>query len=335
MIFKYINSKTTIKDNIRVLKTAKGIMTDSKEICEAFSEWFQSDFHKNEDDNIPIIPTCAPSIQPIIFDPIDIEKRLSVLNVSKSIGPDLIHPYVLRECSISLSFPICMIFQKSMDSGTVPSDWKLANITPIFKSDRIISTQIVDHLIKYSIISVRQHGFYPKRNTVTNLIEYLDTLTTALNNNHSVDTIYLDFEKAFDRVPHKRLVKKLESIGICGSLLLWSKSFLSNRKQRVVMGDHVSLWKVIGSGVPQGSVLGSSVFHYLYKGSRLPRNMRGFHCHLLRGAYGGAWSVFHRIRRSIKEKASYFSLNKSLSSAVSDRLYLAYISLYIAYIQPI
>jgi hypothetical protein len=149
-----------------------------------------------------------------------------------------------------------MIFQKSMDSGTVPSDWKLANITPIFKSDRIISTQIIEHLIKYSIISVRQHGFYPKRNTVTNSIEYLDTLTTALNNNLSVDTIYLDFEKAFDRVPHKRLVKKLESIGICGSKLLWSKSFLSNRKQRLVMGDHVSLWKIIGSGVSQGSVLG-------------------------------------------------------------------------------
>ena len=75
-----------------------------------------------------------------------------------------------------------------------------------------------------------------------------------------MDTIYLNFEKAFDRVPHKRFVKKLESIGICGSLLLWSKSFLSNRKQRVVMGDHVSLWKVIGSGVPQGSVLGPLLF---------------------------------------------------------------------------
>ena len=82
-----------------------------------------------------------------------------------------------------------------MDSVTVPSDWKLANIAPTFKSgskllptnyrgisltsilckfiERIISTQIIDHLIKYSIISVRQHGFYPKRNTVTNLIEYL------------------------------------------------------------------------------------------------------------------------------------------------------------------
>ena len=113
MIFKYINSKTSIKNNIGVLQTAKDIIT-AKEICEAFSEWFHLVFHKNEDGNIPIIPTCAPSIQPIIFDPIDIEKRLSVLNVSKSIGPDLIHPYVLRECSISLTFPmfdICILIR--------------------------------------------------------------------------------------------------------------------------------------------------------------------------------------------------------------------------------
>ena len=77
MIFKYINSKTTIKDNIRVLRSAKDIITDPKEICETFSEWFHSVFHKNEDDNIPIIPTYVPSIQQIKF---DIEKRLSVFN---------------------------------------------------------------------------------------------------------------------------------------------------------------------------------------------------------------------------------------------------------------
>ena len=282
MIFKYINSKIKSKDNIRVLQTSEDLITDPKLICEVFNDWFHSVFHKNEDDNIPLIPSRAPSISPITFDPIDIEKRLSILNVSKSIGPDQIHPFVLRECSHSLSLPLSLLLQISMDSGTVPSDWKMANITPIFKTgskllptnyrgisltsvlckftERIISNHITDHLIKYSIISERQHGFFPNRNTVTNLIEYMDILTNALNTGLSVDTVYLDFEKAFDRVPHKRLLKKLESIGIDGNLLSWSQSFLSNRKQRVIMGDHVSLWKVIGSGVPQGSVLGPLFF---------------------------------------------------------------------------
>jgi len=96
MVFKYINSKTKIRDNIRVLQTSDDIITDPKNICEVFSEWFHYVFHKNDDDNIHMIPTYAPSIHPIKFDPIDTEKRLSLLNVSKSIGPDLIHPYVLR-----------------------------------------------------------------------------------------------------------------------------------------------------------------------------------------------------------------------------------------------
>jgi hypothetical protein len=169
-----------------------------------------------------------------------------------------------------------------MDSGVVPTEWKLANITPIYKSggkllptnyrgisltsvlckfaERIINSHILHHLVTNCLMSKTQHGFYPKRSTVTNLIEYMDILSNALNSGFSVDTIYLDFEKAVDRVPHKRLLIKLESMGISGNLLNWSRSFLFNRKQRVVMGDQVSLWKVIGSGVPQGSVLGPLFF---------------------------------------------------------------------------
>jgi hypothetical protein len=169
-----------------------------------------------------------------------------------------------------------------VDSGVVPDLWKRANITPLFKSgsklnltnyrgisltsvfckfiERIIADHIMKYLQQFNIISPQQHGFMPKLSTVTNLLEFIDIISGALNSGFGVDVIYLDFAKAFDRVPHKRLVLKLASIGITGNLLKWCESFLSNRKQRVVMGENIGEWKDILSGVPQGSVLGPLFF---------------------------------------------------------------------------
>jgi hypothetical protein len=75
-----------------------------------------------------------------------------------------------------------------------------------------------------------------------------------------VDVVFIDFAKAFDTVPHKRLMHKLAAYGIKGSLLDWVCSFLNNRLQKVVLGDLESVWKSICSGVPKGSVLGPLLF---------------------------------------------------------------------------
>ena len=126
--------------------------------------------------------------------------------------------------------------------------------------ERLISAHIRIHLDNFKIITQQQHGFSPNLSTVTRLLEYLDIVINSLDRGVGVDVVNLDFEKAFDRVPHKRLILKFKCIGIHGDLLNWCISFLYQRKQRVVMGESISDRRNIYSGVPPGSVLGPLFF---------------------------------------------------------------------------
>jgi methylaspartate ammonia-lyase len=100
----------------------------------------------------------------------------------------------------------------------------------------------------------------------TNLLETLDVITDAIKNGHSVDLVLLDFVKAFDKVSQAKLIQKLKAYGIDGLLVKWIESFLTGRKQRVLIGDNCSEWEWedVTSSVPQGSVLGP---HHFHKGS--------------------------------------------------------------------
>jgi hypothetical protein len=169
-----------------------------------------------------------------------------------------------------------------MDQAKVPEDWKTATVTPIYKKgqksdpsnyrpvsltsvpckvmETIIKEKIMDHLQKESLIKPSQHGFWPGRSCATNLIIFMDTVTKAFDNGIPADIFYLDFAKAFDKVPRERLLIKLEAKGITGRMKNWIREWLSGRTQTVVVHGEKSEKGNVDSGVTQGTVLGPPLF---------------------------------------------------------------------------
>jgi hypothetical protein len=187
---------------------------------------------------------------------------------------------ILKNFSDELSLPLSMLFNKSPTSNTFPEKWKIAKITPIFKSGNrddissyrgISCTSSIPKLFEAVIcnafknivskhISVSQHGFMPGRSTTTNLTEFTNKTIKALENHMQVDSIYTDFSKAFDSISHCKTLENIYDFGFSSSFVLWVKSYLMNRHQYVEIGGKKSILIKASSGVPQGSHLGPWFF---------------------------------------------------------------------------
>ena len=211
-----------------------------------------------------------------------VRKLLRGLNIHKATGPDHIPTRLLHDFADELAPTLTHIFQKSLDSGAIPDDWREAAIVPIFKKgdrhqasnyrpvsltsvsckvlEHVIHSQIMDHYDRLGILTDKQHGFRSRRSCESQLIITIDSIAKSLAAGEQVDVILLDFSKAFDKVPHQRLLHKLDYYGVRGTTWHWIRDFLSKRTQHVNLGGTTSSLADVISGVPQGTVMGPLLF---------------------------------------------------------------------------
>ena len=280
--WSYVRNSKTGRSTIPSLNSPTNHSQSATEKACILNNHFKS-VYTEEPSSVPQTRrVTSKTMNAIVIEQKGVRKLLRGIDPSKSPGPDGIHPRILKACAEEISSPLAHIFRISLAQGVVPHDWRMATVVPVFKKgdkcdpsnyrpisltsvcskimEHIVVSNLHQHFEEERILSVHQHGFRKKHNTETQLLSICQDWHTALLRRVPIDAIFLDFSKAFDRVPHMRLLEKLNQQGVDQQTLTWVEKFLADRTQRTRVDGSLSDEIRVTSGVPQGTVLGPTLF---------------------------------------------------------------------------
>ena len=270
-----MKSKRQDAGGIAPLKKGANLISDIKGKAELLLDQFKSVFTKATDNTLPKTKIQAKTdISPIKIEQKDLEKLLRQVNPNKASGPDIIPNRILKECAEPIAPILQTILQQSLDTGDLPKDWRDANISSIFtKGDKhlpenyrhvsltsvtskilehIICRHMLKHLEKNKILTNLNHGFRSGYSCETQLLTTINDFLQEHDIGHQIDVAILDFSKAFDTVPHSKLLHNVHQYGIKGKIHKWLANFLTARSMPTIVEGETP----VDLRVPQGTVLG-------------------------------------------------------------------------------